>query len=327
MNILDEIIASSWLPDKDETLELFHKNAADKKYEDWDWKWDWLNLAATLADNQKHFDIVIAFLEKQEENGVMEYHLVEILNIKSILFKKFKTEKECDELLYEYSAHWSVFNRLLEMEFNKENFQQVKKLAFERIKNEKNGIDSSAIWEGWILKVAIAQNDVPEILQIAERDFFKYPNGRKQSFALLNQYIPADRWQQKKKEIISILEEKDAKNTFPYGFDTFLPEFYLSENQLDKLLHWLTKHLSFNTLKQYDEVLKEQFSSELISLYLFEIKRFLEKNTGRDYYIECCRMIRRMKKIGGATEVEKLIPELKIQYKMRPALMQELNKI
>ena len=57
MNILDEIIASSWLPDKDETLELFLKNAADKKYEDWDWKWDWLNLAATLADNQKHFDI------------------------------------------------------------------------------------------------------------------------------------------------------------------------------------------------------------------------------------------------------------------------------
>jgi outer membrane protein assembly factor BamD (BamD/ComL family) len=62
-------------------------------------------------------------------------------------------------------------------------------------------------------------------------------------------------------------------------------------------------------------------------LYSERITNYVENNLGRNYYQTACSYLRRMKKLGGIQQVNKLIEFFRKQYPQRKALMDELTRV
>ncbi len=69
---------------------------------------------------------------------------------------------------------------------------------------------------------------------------------------------------------------------------------------------------SFHTLQNYEGYLKGGYKDDLIEIYQKAIKVYLKDHTGRKYYRESCRMLRRMKKLGATSQVKELIEAFKV---------------
>jgi hypothetical protein len=80
-------------------------------------------------------------------------------------------------------------------------------------------------------------------------------------------------------------------------------------------------------IENYEEYLSKDYANEIIKMYSSGIMKYLEGNIGRKHYQTACRYLRRMKKLGGAEEVKKIIAELREKYPRRRSLMEELNKV
>jgi hypothetical protein len=52
----------------------------------------------------------------------------------------------------------------------------------------------------------------------------------------------------------------------------------------------------------------------------------LKSKVNRKGYREACRYLRRMEQLGQDKRVRNLVTQLRLQYKNRPALQDELNK-
>ena len=89
----------------------------------------------------------------------------------------------------------------------------------------------------------------------------------------------------------------------------------------------MQKNLTLRRIADAEEDLSLLYKDKLIDLYDSEIRVFIEKNVGRSYYIDACRYIMNMKRLGGDDAVRNLIIDLKATYKNRRALREELNKI
>jgi hypothetical protein len=106
-----------------------------------------------------------------------------------------------------------------------------------------------------------------------------------------------------------------------------LVSFFVWEEYWNRYLILLQKNATLSRIEAAEKYLTSLYPDQLISLYDLEIRSFIEKNVGRSYYIDACRYIKRMRNLGDNKTVDKLIGEMRNQYKNRRALLEELTKI
>ena len=144
----------------------------------------------------------------------------------------------------------------------------------------------------------------------------------KEYYDLLKTTVPGDSWNVYLEKMIAELIAKD----YWYNYEK-LVHIYVWEKYWDRYLVLLQKNLTLRRIADAEEDLSLLYKDKLIDLYDSEIRVFIEKNVGRSYYIDACRYIMNMKRLGGDDAVRNLIIDLKATYKNRRALREELNKI
>jgi hypothetical protein len=81
-------------------------------------------------------------------------------------------------------------------------------------------------------------------------------------------------------------------------------------------------------VNQYSEHLKEKYPEQLLEIYRKAIRRFAEKYMGPEAYRMVANALRKMQSLPHSKEiVQPLTIELKVNYRQRKAMVDELNKV
>lgn len=109
---------------------------------------------------------------------------------------------------------------------------------------------------------------------------------------------------------------------------SLVAKMYCSEMMYERLLDYVVTSFGMNGLSKYGEVLSEIYPSEILQKYEDEIRKLASVATVRDMYKKLIPILKSMQKInGGKDVVHDIVSDWRIEYKRRPAMMQELDKI
>ena len=206
--------------------------------------------------------------------------------------------------------------------FERKNFALVKQLARDgMVLDEKQKIGKFLIngWTGWLLQVAQAEGNIPEIKEYALTLFLK--NGEFDYYRLYKKCFAKSEWSQEADRIIGLLKksDEDSRGT--------LAQIFIQEERWNDLLAFVQQDVNAYTLDAYKGHLASRFPKELAAMYEKVIVEELAPLVGRNNYQRVGQFMRQMKKIGAQERVKVLVEELSIKYKNRPAFLEEMMRV
>lgn len=309
---------------REELLRFCLEEALHPRQEGWDAKWPLLQIAGQIAQEDEEGELFKALGQAVRKDGwSKDYESGKAALIKLDRYKRTRSEEEIQKFKYDNRRFETFRNILLKEAFDQKNYKQAKQLAKEGIEtNQKNHLHGLVNrWHEWLLKIALAEHKPVEICRIAEGLYYNN-HYNMDHYRLLKQHYPQEKWPEKLEKMIKTLGEGG------WGFlSNPLADIFIEEKMHDRLMNMVRKDPSLSIISRYEPYLKKDYRQELIVLYEKGIINHLEYNTGREYYKECCGLMKRMRRLGGEDTVEKLISELRQTYPRRPALMDELKKL
>ena len=298
-------------------IQIYNK----KLFSGWDWHLGILEVAEKLVESEKEVDVLISCLQKTKDGYETEAAQVTILN----LLQKYKTPAEVHQFINKNISNYRIREIEIKRAINDKNFEYAKKLCFDGIEVDK--IDKPGIvidWYRYLLKIARLENEVSEIIKQATYLFVNDSRSEEDYFELMRENTPAERWDSDVEKLINHIKAQ-SKNT--WNSRSLIRKIYIKQQWWNRLFELLKQTDSLENIETEEEYLAKDYASELIQMYSNRLKNYVEKFIGREHYQKACRYLRRMKKLGGETEVNSLIEHFRKTYPMRKALLDELNKV
>lgn len=107
-----------------------------------------------------------------------------------------------------------------------------------------------------------------------------------------------------------------------------ISKYYNEEKLYDRLLECVLKSHGLYLLNKYENVLKKQYTKQLLGKYKMELDKIASTTGTRKQYADMVSVMRKMNKLSGGTElVNQMAAEWRIKYRNRPAMMDELSKL
>ncbi|MDR3642940.1 MAG: SWIM zinc finger family protein [Candidatus Doudnabacteria bacterium] len=319
-------ICETKLTDINQRLQLFDyllDEAQDKRHKGWHWKWNLLDIAADIVADKPSREQLFKVLEsisKKQETGqkyIDSWDAEKALEIKLQIMEKQDGSKEVQEFMEQYATYPNIRTKLLEKAFVKKDYQQVKILAEQGIKQDKERLGLVIDWQEWLYKIARIEKDANTIRAMSRTLFME--SGKWEYFNDFKKSFSTDEWPEERHKLVAALK-KDSNRVDMH-------EFYIREELWEELLSSIKRYPSLQTLQAYHKHLVSRFPGDLYGMYEKEIRKTLGYPSGRATYQEVCRVLREMKKLGNPEKVDELVLEFSEKYKNRPSLRQELLKV
>ncbi|MDR0829383.1 MAG: hypothetical protein LBN95_04625 [Prevotellaceae bacterium] len=309
--------------EKNELLNFCYNSFDKKTFDGFDWHTELLQMALSLIKTENETKEIFTRLDAYEKNDdKYGWRKQEAQNIKYEILSKFDKEK-AEKFLLENLENDKFRTAVIEKAIAKKNYEKAKKIAIDGIefdKKDKPGLVNR--WTDYILKIAIIQQDTENIIEYAKRLYFEKNTEKKGYYKILKDNIKPENWTNfVDKTLIAEWEKRGGWNYHN------IAEIFIAEQQWQRLLNLLKEHSSLGNIALLEPYLKTNYADELITLYAKEIVDYAAKFTGRSYYAEICKYLRRIIKLGGRTTADLIIKNLRETYKNRPALLQELNLV
>jgi uncharacterized Fe-S cluster-containing MiaB family protein len=288
-------------------------------FEGWDWHLGILHIAGNLALHEQDADLILDCLDAIHN----EYEKELAQSYKLELLRKYKDPKEVEAFINENISNSKIRKQEIEKSFENQDFDKAMALAKDGIAcDEQSKPGLAKEWYDWLLKIALAQNDTPNIIKLARYRLIKSFGSSLDYYQILKNTVDPDQWHPFLEEII-----KDVSTINRWPNTALLRNIYIREEWWDRLLLMLKKNLSLEQIQEDEKYLAKDFSVELVELYREMLIRYVERNMGRKHYQNACRYLRRMKKLGGNEQVKELIEMFQKKYPLRKALLDELSTI
>ena len=300
----------------DFSVESFDKG----RFEGWDWHNGLLSLAADLAETDADFDKVMAIADKKQQ---LHYRDEEVQVIKYDLLVRKKGQDVANKFLEQNMDNPRFREMAIERALEQKNFVKAVALAENGVQSDKK--DKPGLvkkWYDWLLKIAQAQNDTKKIIEYARHLLIVNFRNEQDYFQVLKEHVKPEVWEA---FVDGIVREIKAKRR--WDDEHLVASIYIKEEKWDKLWELIKEKPDFATIERYESYLSKRYSDEIMDLYATLVLDYLERNMSRDHYQTACRYIRRMIKLGGKKQANKLIAQLRSLYARRPALLQELDKV
>lgn len=314
---------------REELLNYLFDEFESKRYEGWrEWKWNFLELAAQVVETAQEQKRLFEKLDQtiRSRKGDSEwsgrYNEETIRRIKLTVAERLGTEKDVEDFLNQNIENPDMRERALERAFERRDFALVKQLAKDGIAlDEKQKIGRFLIngWIGWLLRVAQAERNIPEIKEHALTLFLK--NGEFDYYRIYKKCFSKPEWATEVERVISLLEKsgEDSRGT--------LAQIFIQEERWSDLLAFVQQDVHAYTLEAYKGYLASRYPKELAAMYEKVIVEELAPLVGRNHYQRVGQFLRQMKKIGAQDRVKALIEEMLNKYKNRPAFLEEMVRV
>jgi len=203
------------------------------------------------------------------------------------------------------------------------DFAHASQLAKDGIQQDEKSYPGLVVeWYNWLLKIAQAEGNKENIIKYARFLYIKNFRPTQDYYQVLKTHIS----EEDRPAFMFTLAKELCEGKTWVNID-LIAKIYIQEKWWPRLLDVLKQHPSLNEIENYEKYLAKDYANDLIVLYAYEIKQHLEHFTGKSHYVTVCKYIRRMIKLGGITQAEILIAELRIKYKQRKTLLEELAKV
>ena len=298
-------------------IQVYNK----KLFLGWDWHLGILEVAEKLAKNETDVDLLISCLNKTESDYQRERAQMSILR----LLHQYKTQKEVSQFIEANLSNSRIRKMEIQKAIEDKNFEYVKKLCKDGIEIDQKEKPGLAIdWYRFLLKIAQIENDSAEIIKQATFLFVNDSRSDEDYFELMRENTSSEKWNSDVEELIAHIQS-NSKNA--WNSRSLIRKIYIKQQWWNRLFELLKQTESLENIENEEQYLAKDYASELIQMYSNRLKNYVEKFIGREYYQKACRYLRRVKRLGGETEVNSLIEHFRKTYPMRKALLDELNKV
>ena len=290
------------------------------KFKGWDWQFTLMEIASNLANSEKEAEKIFNLLELQ---GISEYDMEQVVKIRYELIKKIKGDVEAEKFVELNLDNPDLRRKAIDKALKEKQFDKAISLARDGIEmdlKDKPGLAKE--WYDWLLRIALVQNDTTKIIEYARFLFIDGFRHDQDYYGILKKQIDRDDWTSFVERLIADISTKNN-----WSNKGVIAKIYITEQWWEKLLKLISETPSLNIVQQYEQYLSDKYSSELAQLYEIGVIDYLKRSSDRGHYIEACKIMRRMIKLGARDKVNSLLETFRKEYPKRIALMDELDKV
>ncbi|MBD7985942.1 hypothetical protein H9649_15325 [Sporosarcina sp. Sa2YVA2] len=299
-----------------ELLDKLIQLSKDKAFEGWiDYRIDVLSISTTFAEDDALRRRLIGELELWIDDSGNRYGHYSNERIYNLLYEMIQTHgtvAEARQFMHDKLDYPSFRERLLQIELDNDNYERVVELA---MVGEKKDADCKGLvnrWKKWRYTAYKKMNSSKEQIilgreLVVDGEFDYYWDLKD---------LAADDFPSFYARLKNELETKNNR--------VYL-QLIEAEEDMDAMLRYVRANPSH--IEPFLKYLMDEHEEEAIHLFKIYIKEMADRTNNRSQYKGICQMLRRFKKVGGREVQIRLVEELQVQYKRRPAFIDELSKL
>ena len=282
------------------------------------WGLDILEVAGTLISGQQEKERLFTILDRKDNAASWHYTNERTVQIRKEVIERLDG-KEAAGKYAESMIHLPLIRKqFIEKYMKEKNYSKAKELCEKGIIMDQKHAGIVNDWQEYLLTIAEKEKNIPEVLRLATLLFLEKFNS-KEFYPIIKKYTPLHEWPQTVEFLTRELDKEQG--------DEYLTWIYVQEGMLDRLLAFVKENPHPFNIEKFETNLKSMYPEELKDLYEKAVRNYASHASDRRAYKECCRLLRRMKKLGDKKRVDALIHEFAITYKKRPAFLDELKRV
>ncbi|MBD5137428.1 MAG: hypothetical protein HDT39_16025 [Lachnospiraceae bacterium] len=230
--------------------------------------------------------------------------------------------QKCDKKEIEdfCKAHWensSVRRYYIDLCINSKEYDLALKTLDESIALDSDYRGLVADYSKKKKEIYLLQGDKDAYIKQLWELVLNFEVGNLEVYRELKKQYGKDEWVEKREQIFRQLPQY-----------AHVEELYREERLYDRLLDFVLKTSGLYALQEYEEILKKDYPEQILQKYKDEVNQMASYTGDRKKYQQLVALLRNMQKIkGGSKVVEEIVAEWKVQYRNRPAMMDELRKL
>ncbi len=290
------------------------------KFEGWDWHLAMLEMAVAVHKTRaeaKSLEKIMDFPQKTD------YDTRRIQHIKLVLIQRTGTKKEVEGFINQNISNPEFRHAAISQAITEKDYPEAIRLANDGINTDKKsrpGLVND--WLNWLLQVALIQNQKDKVIEYARKLYLDHFNPQQDYYSILKDVVDKKQWKSFVEQLISEINQNSR-----WIDHEKIARIYITEQWWERLLELLQSDPTLHRLELYGDYLTAHYADEVVALYEHCIIDYLRENTGRNFYKNACRYLRRMKKMGAGKRVDEIIVQLKKEHPARYALFEELDKV
>lgn len=278
---------------------------------------DLMGIAAPAIDPNYFLTLQDSLLASVTDKSSSEAK--EILQRKINLYRDTGETEKAWEIIMNNLQIESFRKELVEKYISESKFSEAKALIAD-VNHKKDNYPgfswNTTNWDTYLLTIAQKEKDIPAIRKITLS--FLEPYFREEYYRIYKSTFTLEEWALSMEKLIQHYQARGN------SFSSSIADILVIEKQKQRLMDYVEKHLSTNTVENY----YSHFPSQEKTLALFRqaIDKYASEHTGRSHYEYIARLFELMRKIpGGQDVINQMTSHYKSLYKSRRAMMEVLK--
>lgn len=285
------------------------------------------DILENLIDNKLYSEILEEILKKQikkdRKNDFRCYRqkvyvklLIEILCEDNRCF-------EAEELMKKNLEDLEVLAKYVDMLVNRKEYIEAIGLMKKTILEKRDSSRTIVELVNKLLAIYQKANMKVEYKEDLYNAFFDLGVDTLDMYRKIKSLYNQKEWEEESNNIITRLE--DSRNV---TINSNIINIYIEEQKIDKLFNVVKNENNMYCIMIYEKYLFPKYENEIVEIYINAIKAQTIHASDRRMYTEIANNLEHVKKlINGEAKVKNLIEEFKVDYKNRPAMIEEISRV
>jgi hypothetical protein len=246
------------------------------------------------------------------------YEAETILRRKIDFYLRLGHKKKAWDLIKENMQIESFRLEVVKRKIEKQNFRTAKKLINDFINAQGKDPEKyfNSTWLELLLDIAQKEKDIPAVRKLSYRFIEEYFN--KEHYQIYKAAFSPAEWADEREKLFLLYSGKK-------GFSNSAASLLVAENEIERLLNYVEKHLYLDNLERYYEVFASDYPEKTLDMFKKVLVSYAT-NTGRSYYEHILSLLKKMTRIkGGKKAASDLVADFRLNYKKRRAMMEVLS--
>ncbi|HVK97160.1 MAG TPA: SWIM zinc finger family protein [Flavisolibacter sp.] len=314
-------------PLKDEVFDFALKYYGDKSFSDFGFEDQFLDVLISAAYDQNKQQKVFSLIEQQLKTAKDDYSIKRLLDGKMNLLAETGRANEAAEILNQHRYIQQYREALIQQKIAAKEYDAAQLLAEEGVQEEKrkDKWQQSMRWQAWHLQIAVLQKNIADIRRYSKELYFFRSNCKIEHYKIYRSTFSEEEWQQEYPKWIQWFMDKGRIT--PQEMYA-LADIYITEKLYEQLVRLLEINPDYTFAEYCRPHLLQNYLPELLNAYRQSLISFANNTVGRKHYVTLRKMLKDVQKINGGKElVAELVKFFIQQFKQRPAMKEELEKL
>jgi len=291
-----------------------------KKYEKTDFYHGFQELLENLAvtvDPDAFIVLQDKLLASVKDKGSHEAE--NILRRKINFYLRLSQKKKAWDLIKGNMQIESFRMKVVKRKIKKQNFRTAKKLIndFINVKGKDPEKYFNDTWLELLLDIAQKEKDIPAVRKLSYKFIEEYFD--EEHYQIYKAAFSPAEWADEREKLFLSYNGKK-------GFSNSAASLLVAENEIERLLNYVEKHLYLDNLESYYEVFSSDYPEKTLEMFKKVLVSYADNNTGRYHYEHILSLLKQMSRIkGGKKATSELVAYFRTHYKNRRAMMEVLS--